>query len=115
MQRDTGLYLEDMLEAAARISGYIAGRDFATFSSDPRPIDAVIRNLEIFGEAAKRVPEAVRQRAADVEWRKIAGMRDVLAHAYFQIDLAIVWDAAHHKVPSCVEPIRRLLAGDVDF
>lgn len=111
MPRDIGLYLEDMLEAARRLAAYTADLDFDGFSLDARTADAVIHNLEILGEAAKRVPENVRQHAAEIDWRKIAGMRDILAHTYFQVDLEIVWDAATNKVPGLVDPIRRLLAG----
>lgn len=113
MPRDVGLYLEDMLEAARRLAGYVTAMDRAAFEADSRTIDAVIRNLEILGEAAKRVPEDVRQRAAAIDWRKIAGMRDVLAHTYFEVDLDIIWDAATNKVPALVEPLQRLLA-DLD-
>ncbi len=69
----------------------------------------MVRNLEILGEAAKRVPDPVRERAGEINWRKISAMRDVLAHAYFQVDLRIVWDAATNKVPELVDPLRRLL------
>lgn len=109
MPRDIGLYLEDMLEAAARLASYTDGLDFDGFARDPRTIDAVVRNLEVLGEAAKRVPDMVRERAVEIDWRKVAGMRDVLAHAYFQVDLKIVWDATINRVPELVEPLRRLL------
>lgn len=110
MPRDAGLYIEDMIEAAARLASYTDGLGFESFVGDRRTIDAVVRNLEILGEAAKRVPESMRARASEVDWRKIAGMRDVLAHAYFQIDCEIVWDAATSKVPGIVPSLRRLLA-----
>jgi uncharacterized protein with HEPN domain len=108
--RDVGLYLEDMLEAARRLEGYMHGLDRNAFAGDTRTIDAVVRNLEILGEAAKRVPEDVRRRAAKIDWRRVAGMRDVLAHSYYEIDIDIVWDAATNKVPGLIEPLRRLLA-----
>jgi len=62
-------------------------------------IDAVIRNLEIIGEAAKMVPESIRTRFPLVEWKKIAGLRDILAHHYFEVDLDIIWDILQNKLP----------------
>ena len=111
MPRDLGLYLEDMIEAVRRLQEYLRGMTREAFVADPRTVDAVVRNLEILGEAAKNVPEPIRLRAPDVEWRKIAGLRDVLVHSYFQLDLAIVWDVATTKVPLLAVPIRRLLDG----
>ncbi len=70
----------------------------------------MVRILEILGEAAKRVPEDLRGRAAEIEWRRTARMRDVLAHGCFEVDLAIVWDAATNKVPGLVKLLQRLLA-----
>lgn len=110
MSRDIGLYLEDMIEAATRLASYTRGIEFDAFAADSRTVDAVVRNLEILGEAAKRVPGATRERVPEIDWRKLAGMRDVLAHAYVQIDVRIVWDAATRKVPDLVEPLRRLPA-----
>lgn len=110
MPRDVGLYLEDMLEATRRLAEYLEGVDRAAFEADPRTVDAVLRNLEILGEASKRVPAEVRDRAPEIAWRKVSGMRDILAHAYFDVDLDIVWDAATHKVPPLIGPLRRLLS-----
>ena len=70
-----GLYLEGMLEAASRLVSYVGGLDFESFAGVPRTVDAVARDLEILGEAAERVPDAVRERAPEIEWRKVAGMR----------------------------------------
>jgi uncharacterized protein with HEPN domain len=69
------------------------------FIKDEKTYDAVVRNLEIIGEAAKNIPEAVRMQMPGIEWKKTAGLRDVIAHAYFGIDDAILWDVVQHKVP----------------
>lgn len=79
-----------MLEATRRLASYLDGMDRGAFELDPRTIDAVARNLEILGEAAKHVPNDVRERAPEIDWRKVAGLRDVLAHSSFQLDLDIV-------------------------
>jgi uncharacterized protein with HEPN domain len=71
--------------------------------------DAVLRNLEVLGEAAKKVPEDVRNRYPWVEWRAIAGLRDVLAHAYFALDDATLWDIVARKVPALAEALRQIL------
>ena len=78
MPRDSSVYLEDILTAAARIASYVEGHDRATFGSDPKTVDAVVRNLEIIGEAVKQIPASVREQAPDVPWTKIAGLRDIL-------------------------------------
>lgn len=81
MSRDWLLYLDDIQESGAKIFRYIQGMTFETFVDDERTYDAVVRNLEIIGEAVKNVPFTIRERYPDVQWRKIAGLRDILAHA----------------------------------
>ena len=73
--------------------------DREAFQRDEKTRDAVLRNLEIIGEAAKRIPASVRDEVTSVDWRRIAGFRDILAHAYFGIDDDILWDIIENKIP----------------
>jgi uncharacterized protein with HEPN domain len=111
MPRDSDVYLEDVLTSIARIRDYTAGLDRETFAQDQRTIDAVARNLEIIGEAVKRLPSSVRSQDASVEWPKIAGLRDVLIHAYASVDLDIVWDIVTGKLTDLERSVRTLLRG----
>ena len=72
--------------------------------------DGVVRNLEIIGEAVKNIPEDIKRNNPDVEWRKIAGLRDILVHAYFGIDVEVVWDIVKNKVPELKEKIEKILS-----
>lgn len=98
MPRDYLLYLDDIIEAVAKIETYTAGMSFQDFSSDGKTVDAVVRNLEIIGEAAKALPDEKKVAGKGVEWRKIAAMRNILAHEYFGVNLEIVWDIVEHKL-----------------
>ena len=109
MSRDYKLYLEDMLEAITKIDDYTTGFSQVSLREDPKTLDAVARNLEIIGEAAKNIPEAIRARHADVEWKKIAGLRDVLIHHYFGLNLPLVWDTIQNKLPALAQQLRGIL------
>ncbi len=86
MLRDERLYLEEMLNACEKIRRYVGGLDAEGFVADEKTYDAVMRNLEILGEASKHVPTSTRSLLTEVEWRKISGLRDVVAHDCFGID-----------------------------
>lgn len=112
MSRDWRLYLEDMLQSCAKVMQFTAGMSQESFVNDVKTYDATVRNLEIIGEAAKRVPLDVQQQMPDIQWRKVAGFRDVLAHAYFGIDNDILWDVARNEIPRLEQSLRRFLEGD---
>lgn len=103
------LYLEDILKSAAKVQRYTDGMSFEDFLADERTLDAVVRNLEIIGEAAKNVPEKVRLRYPEIEWRKIAGLRDILSHTYFKVSEAILWDVVQNKLPPLAEQVKQIL------
>jgi uncharacterized protein with HEPN domain len=87
-----------MREAAQKIERYVAGRDRVAFLADEMAFDATLRNLEILGEAVKGIPEAVRARHPEINWRGVAGFRNVLAHTYFAVDEDTLWDIITNKV-----------------
>jgi uncharacterized protein with HEPN domain len=98
-ERDETLYLVDMREAVERILRYTtAGRD--AFLADPMIQDAVIRNLEVMGEAVRRVSADTRSAHPEIPWKQIAGTRDRVIHGYFTVDLEIVWEIVETELPS---------------
>ena len=92
-------YIDDMLEAAHKIERYTDGMSHEEFVSDEKTVDAVLRNLEILGEASKLIAEDVREHAPEIPWSDMAGMRDKLIHGYATIDLDIVWRTVTEEVP----------------
>jgi uncharacterized protein with HEPN domain len=104
--------LDDILDAIHKIQNYTADIDFTEFSKDTKTQDAVIRNLEIIGEAAGRLQEPVRVVSPDIEWRKIVGLQNILIHEYFGVSLPLIWDVIQSKLDplesSCREVLNQL-------
>ncbi len=91
------------------IEAFIAGMDFEDFKADDKTASAVMRKLEIIGEAAKQIPATIRRKYPHVPWREMAGMRDKLIHFYFGVDYALVWQAITERIPEIKQQIRRIL------
>lgn len=112
MSRDPRFYLEDMRDCCTKVLRFTEGMTIEQLVADERTFDAVMRNLEITGEAARHVPAAIKDRHPEVEWRSIAGFRDVAIHAYPTIDEEIVWDIIRRKVPGLLDQVKRILAAE---
>jgi uncharacterized protein with HEPN domain len=96
--RDIEDYIDDILIAISDIETFIKDMSYDKFEQDKKTINAVIRSLEILGEATKRIPKPVRQKHPDIPWNKMAGMRDVLIHDYMGVDLKTVWKVAQERL-----------------
>ena len=109
MSRNYNLYLQDIMEAADRIASYVEGMTRSAFEMDQMRIDAVIRNLQIIGEAVKKIPDSIREGYPSVPWQNIAGLRNRVTHVYFNVDMNIIWDVVQSKLPPLRTQIQQIL------
>jgi uncharacterized protein with HEPN domain len=109
MPRDYKVFLEDILEAIEKIRRYTSGFSQDALCKDDKTLDAMVRNLEVIGEAVKRVPARIRSKHPQMEWKKTAGLRDILIHEYFGIDVEIIWDILEHKLPVLEREVKNIL------
>ncbi|OGG80623.1 hypothetical protein A3A39_03990 [Candidatus Kaiserbacteria bacterium RIFCSPLOWO2_01_FULL_54_13] len=106
--RDPNVYLKDILQAIASIETYTEGMSFEDFAEDRKTQDAVVRNLEVIGEAAKRIPDDVRTAHPKIAWRPAAAMRDFLIHDYPEVDVQAVWDTIKTDILSFKAAVQEL-------
>ena len=109
MNRDIRIYLEDIYESIRLIKKYTKGISEKEFSTNPEIQDAVIRRLEIIGEATKHIPNGIRDQFPDIPWREIAVMRDVLTHEYFSLDIRRIWSTIQKDIPKLEQRIKAII------
>ena len=106
MSRSIRLYLGDIIVSGNKVLRYTQDMNYQEFIADEKTYDAVMMNLLIIGEAVKNLPTEIKEDYPDIEWRKIAGLRDILAHAYFSLDDDILWDVVINKIYPLLESIK---------
>ena len=112
-ERGATAALKDILEAIARIQRYVSGLSESEFLGHTEKQDAVLRNLEVIGEAVRSIPSDMRRKYKQVEWSQIAGTRDKLIHHYFGVNWEIVWNVVQEKLPALRADVQRILADQI--
>jgi uncharacterized protein with HEPN domain len=106
--RDVSDYINDILTAITDIESFTKDMTFTTFAADKKTVYAVIRSLEVLGEATKRIPKSLRQEHPDIPWNKMAGMRDILIHDYMGVDLKTVWKVTQDRLAELKPSLEKL-------
>ena len=109
MKRDFKDYIRDILSSLEEVEDFTEGLNFEDFLRDRKTINAVIRSLEIIGEAAKKIPEDLRNGHPEMPWKRMTGMRDKLIHEYHGVDLEIVWAVIKEELPPLKPMIEKVL------
>lgn len=109
MKRDVTLYMKDVIDSIDKIYEFIKGINYHKFLEDEKTNCAVVRKLEIIGEAVKNIPPQIRHNYPDIPWKEIAGMRDIISHVYFGIDYTIVWKVVKKRLPELKKSMQAIL------
>jgi uncharacterized protein with HEPN domain len=113
MTRDFGLYLEDIIDSIEKIERYTKDMDSESLRNDDKTLDAVIRNLEVIGEAVKNIPQGAKEAFPEIPWKRVSSMRDKLIHEYFGIRYDIISETIKNRLPELKSVIREMLC-DLD-
>ena len=108
-KRDPRLFMTDVLDAIEKIERYTAGLTFDQFEANEMVLDAVVRNLEIIGEATRYIPATLRERYTQIEWSRVVGFRNIVIHTYFAVDVEIVWTIATQRLAELKDVLTEML------
>jgi uncharacterized protein with HEPN domain len=114
VSRDISLYIKDIVQNMSDAEEFIQGFSYDQFASDKKTLNAVMRSMEVIGEAAKKVPDEIRAKYPSVPWKEMAGMRDKLIHFYFGIDREAVWLVVKDRIPIIKPLIGQILRDLLD-
>ena len=103
-KRDYRDYIQDIIDSVNDVELFTKNMDFESFAEDKKTINAVIRSIEVIGEATKTLPKSIRDQNPSIPWKKMAGMRDKMIHEYFGVDVEILWKVAKENMPS-IKPL----------
>ena len=107
-KQEINLYIEDIYFSCNKIANYTKDYNFEKFRKDEKTVDAVVRNLEIIGEAAKNIPPKLRKQYKEIPWTKIISMRNKITHEYFGIDHSILWKTVEEDIPTLKKKISKI-------
>ncbi len=107
MKRDVSLYIQDILQNMGDAEEFVQGMSYAQFVADKKTFNAVVRAIEVVGEASKHIPDNLRRQYPDLPWKEMAGMRDKVIHMYFAVDHEAVWLVVQERIPT----LKRLIEG----
>ena len=102
-------YVRDIIESISDIEVFIKNMTFTDFVKDKKTINAVVRSIEVIGEASKKIPDTMRKKNPSIPWKKMAGMRDKLIHEYFGIDFDVLWKTVKEDIPSLHSLVQDML------
>lgn len=107
-RRDLRDYLQDILDAVNDIERFVTDMSYEQFIKDKKTLNAVVRSIEVIGEASKRLPLSLKAKNSELPWREITGMRDKLIHAYFGMDTETIWKTVKENIPQLKQTIKKM-------